>query len=198
MALSAGVRPSKAHTTPSPDSQPGESFMAEGQMTKRTRILTMLLATSLCSSFSVRAQGTPPLRRVDLRLDSLVDSGSYLVYAYRIVNARESRGGAAVLSLDVSAPRGTGFPTLPATGRVDHRAGYPCVAFTRFLEQAPVCRSLRTKFHQEAQPGNRDASKRGLRALLEELEAQHGPEKPVNDNAYWLLKANGEYLLAHM
>ncbi len=84
----------------------------------------MLLATSLCSSFSVRGQGAPPLRRVDLRLDSLADSGAYLVYSYRIVNARESRGGTAVLSLDVSAPRGTGFPTfcLRPAGSITGRA----------------------------------------------------------------------------
>ncbi len=285
----------------------------------------MLLATSLCSSFSVRGQGAPPLRRVDLRLDSLADSGAYLVYSYRIVNARESRGGTAVLSLDVSAPRGTGFPTLPATGRFDHGAGYPGVVLTRFRDHVPVgpisptnwkaflrkdatldwygahggfegdfdsiapgdslkgfalrspylpgvralwaaptfrsccarvrpgsdasepenpnpsefkilgwsvgptyapgtvtldvmaalltrvcgelawvegaqvCHSLRAKLNQAVQVrGDRDGSSRALLALLEELEAQHGPGKPVNDNAYWLLKANGEYLLAHM
>ena len=40
--------------------------------------------------------------------------------------------------------------------------------------------------------------KGSLRAFLAELDARHGPGMPVSDNAYWLLKVNGEYLLAHM
>lgn len=247
----------------------------------------MLFLASLTCSFRLDAQVRSPLQRVDLRLDSLADSGSYLVYAYRIVNARNSQGGMAILYLDVSAPRGTGFPTLPATGRFYHGAGFPHVELTRFrdhipigpisptswmafltrdatldwggssggfegdvesiapgdslggfalrspylpgwtvgptyapgkvtlrvmdalltrvcgelawIDQAPVCDSLHAKLNEAAQVrGDRDDARRALRALLDELEAQHGFGKAVSDNAYWLLKTNGEYLLAHL
>jgi len=36
-----------------------------------------------------------------------------------------------------------------------------------------------------------------LRRFLSELEAQHGAG-PVNDNAYWLLKVNAEFLLRRL
>ncbi len=284
-----------------------------------------ILTVLLCGSSPLGAQVRSPLQRVDLRLDSLADSGSYLVYAYRMVNARNSRGGAAIIYLDVSAPRGTGFPTLAATGRYTHGAGVPHVDLARFrdhvpvgpisptrweafltrdatldwfgssggfegdidsiapgdslggfalrgsylpgirqfwaaptfrscctklrppeqasgpeypnpsefkivgwtvgptyapgtvtldvmaalltrvcgelawVEQAQVCHSLSAKLNQAVQErGDRDGTTRALRALLEEVEAQHGSGKPVNDNAYWLLKVNAEYLLARI
>jgi len=262
-----------------------------------------------------------------MKLDGIADSESYLVYAYRIVNAPESRGGAAVFSLDVSAPRGTGFPTLPATGRFDHGAGYPGVVLAEFRDHVPVgpisptnwdaflrkdatlqwygshggfegdidsiapgdslrgfalrspylpgvrkswaaptfkscctelrprgqssepenpnpsefkilgwtvapmypprnvtlsvvrellglvcgdlrwvsdpsvCQDLRAKLNEAAparQRGGHELAKSALKAFMDELEDQHGPGKPVSDNAYWMLKVNGEYLVSHM
>jgi hypothetical protein len=64
-----------------------------------------------------------------------------------------------------------------------------------------VCNSLRAKLDQAAaslSQGRPAAAQ--LRAFVQELEAQHGPQpgKHVNDSAYWLLRANGEYLLARM
>ncbi len=42
----------------------------------------------------------------------------------------------------------------------------------------------------------RDAqgAKQALGSFLQDLDNHHGPGKPVNDNAYWLLKLNVEYL----
>jgi hypothetical protein len=102
------------------------------------KTLLALFAASLNCAFGLGAQGVSPLRRVDMKLDAIADSESYLVYAYRIVNAPESRGGAAVFSLDVSAPQGTGFPTLPATGRFYHGAGFPHVVLAQFRDHVPV------------------------------------------------------------
>lgn len=64
-----------------------------------------------------------------------------------------------------------------------------------------ACGSLRSTLEQAIttlQRDGREAAKGPLQAFLDELEANHGPGKPVNDNAYWLLKVNGAYLLAHM
>ncbi len=63
------------------------------------------------------------------------------------------------------------------------------------------CEGLRTELapvREAEQRGQHEGEGDSLRAFLAELEAQHGPGKPVNDNAYWLLRVNGEYLLAHM
>jgi hypothetical protein len=260
-----------------------------------------------------------------MKVDGIADSESYLVYTYRIVNAPQSRGGAAVFSLDVSAPRGTGFPTLPATGRFYHGAGFPGVVLAQFRDHVPVgpisptnweaaltreatldwygshggfegdidsiahgdslrgfalrspylpgvrkswaaptfkscctelrppgqssgpenpnpsefkilgwtvapmypprnvtlsvlggllgrvcgelgwigdasaCQSLRARLAeagQAAQQGRLEGGG-GLPGFLSELEAAHGPEKSISDDAYWLLKVNAEYLLKH-
>ena len=59
--------------------------------------------------------------------------------------------------------------------------------------QATLARAMRV-----AQNGDRSAATDALRGFLHALDAQHGPGRPVNDNGYWLLKVNAEYLLAHM
>src|SRR5206468_2452816 len=248
-----------------------------------------------------------------VRVDGVADSGAYLVYAYRVTNSRESLGGTAIISLDVSAPRGTGFPTLPATGRFMHGAGFPNADLRRFRDHVPVGAispanwmtfltrdatldwfgthggfegdvdsiapgdslvglALRSPYlpgirqswgtptfrscctqprapGRSSEPENPNPSEfkisgwtvgptvrpqdltlatvradlrqacgplhwitdgaicgrlqsqlasATLRAFVDEVEAQHGAGKPVNDNAYWLLKVNAEYLLAHM
>jgi hypothetical protein len=71
----------------------------------------------------------------------------------------------------------------------------------RWISAASVCRDLRAKLNEAAparQRGDHDVAEGALHGFLDELEAQHGPGKPVSDNAYWLLKVNGEYLLEHM
>jgi len=69
-----------------------------------------------------------------------------------------------------------------------------------WIGQVGVCQSLRIKLGPAGRSGQHedDARKDSLRAFIAELDAQHGPGKPVSDNAYWLLKVNAEYLLAHM
>jgi len=63
-----------------------------------------------------------------------------------------------------------------------------------------ICNSLRTKLEQARRAlerGNNEAATGQLQAFLNELEAQRGdePGKHVNDNAYWLLKVNVEFIL---
>jgi hypothetical protein len=70
-----------------------------------------------------------------------------------------------------------------------------------WITAGSVCGSLRPKLEQaiNAQKrGDHDSAKGLLRSFVEDLDAQHGPGKPVSDNAYWLLRVNGEYLFAHM
>ncbi len=70
-----------------------------------------------------------------------------------------------------------------------------------WITEAALCDRLRSALERAVAPRPRSdaaATKGSLRAFLAELEAQHGTGKPVNDNAYWLLKVNGEFLLAHM
>ena len=70
-----------------------------------------------------------------------------------------------------------------------------------WIQDPAVCVRLRSSVQDAASAmQRRDAqqAKQALSALLQELDNQHGPGKPVNDNAYWLLKANAAYLLAHL
>ncbi len=69
-----------------------------------------------------------------------------------------------------------------------------------WIELGGACDALRAKLasaSEAQQRGDHERAAVSLRAFVTELEAQHGPGKPVNDNAYWLLKVNGESLLAH-
>lgn len=275
--------------------------------------LLVLLCTSLGPVEAQRR--VSPLAQVLLALDSLTWIGGHLVYGYRLVNGQDSKGGVAAFTLDLSAPTGTGFLTLPSTGRFVHGAGvhgakglhdhvpvgpisptnweafllangwldwygargglsgqYDSIAphdslagfgvrspFLPGIRQfsarptfASCCTTLRPP-NQSSEPEypnpsefrvtgwtvgptippekmtvrvlaallDRVCGKLGwissmgacqalrvkltsasqrvqLSAFLAELEAQHGPGKDVNDNAYWLLKVNGEYVLAHM
>ena len=70
----------------------------------------------------------------------------------------------------------------------------------RWIADGVVCGRLRSLLEPASvgQPGDREGGKGSLRAFLDELELQHGPGKPVNDNGYWMLKVNAEYLLAHL
>ena len=69
----------------------------------------------------------------------------------------------------------------------------------RWITDGAVCSRFRSTLEpvsgRQADP---EASRTALRTVRGELEAQHGSAKPVNDNAYWLLKVNAEYLLAYM
>ncbi|MBI1723032.1 MAG: hypothetical protein HYR48_03900 [Gemmatimonadetes bacterium] len=66
-----------------------------------------------------------------------------------------------------------------------------------------ICRSLDAKLANAAvavREARFSAGSREIRSFLQELEAQHGtvPGKHVNDNAYWLLRANASVVLTNM
>src|SRR5438094_1700006 len=287
------------------------------------RAMTGLLA--LWSTPLAAQQGASPLAGVRLEVDSISSAPEYFIYNYHAANPTNSKGGIAVVSIDLSAPTGTGFLTLPATGPFWHIAGFPGVDRSKFREHVPVgpispghwkatlvkegtmdwygtaggaegqggdsigpggslggfglrspflpglrvsaadptaascCTQVRSsdQAHEAEYPnaiefrirgwtvgpvyppqsmtfgtvgnllgrvcgdlhwithggvcgrlqalsasaaaadhrGDGETRSDSLRAFLTELEAQHGPGKAVNDNAYWLLKVNGEYLL---
>ena len=285
----------------------------------------LLCALAALGTGRLIAQARSPLRGTAFSLSAVEDSGWYLVYRYTIANDPGSTGGAAVLTLDVSAPRGTGLVVLPPTGRFVNGPGVPGVTgatdhvpfgpispenWEAFLNKnatldwygahggfegdvdsiapggtlegfglrssylpglrrsaaAPTFRSCCTKIRPETaatEPENpnpkefrvggwtvgpmvrpsdlsiatlltdldrtcgqlrwisdgslcgrlrsslqksaaalrrgdaRDA-RQGLAAILQELENQSGPGKSVNENAYWLLRVNASYLVAHL
>ena len=72
-----------------------------------------------------------------------------------------------------------------------------------WITQPGVCHSLQVKLDNASAAlarGDPGAATGQLRAFLNELEAQHGPEpgKHVTDNGYWLLKINVEHLLSRL
>lgn len=72
-----------------------------------------------------------------------------------------------------------------------------------WISQSGVCRSLRSKLDAASSSFRRGAisdTRDKLRSFLAELEGQHGlePGKHVNDNAYWLLRTNVQYLLSRL
>jgi hypothetical protein len=84
--------------------------------------------------------------------------------------------------------------------RLGHVAAQACSL--EWVTNEGVCRSLQAKTDAAARSIERDAdaARRQISAFIAELDAQHGPEpgKHVNDNAYWLLRINAEYILAQM
>lgn len=70
-----------------------------------------------------------------------------------------------------------------------------------WISQGGECERFQARLapaREAEQRGDREAAKGSLHAFVAELDAHHGSGKPINDNAYWLLKVNAEYLLAHM
>jgi hypothetical protein len=71
----------------------------------------------------------------------------------------------------------------------------------RWISDRGLCAAQRSSLQRGAAAagqGDSESAKEALTAFLRELDNQHGPGKPVNDNAYWLLKVNAQYLVAHM
>lgn len=294
----------------------------------RSRVVLAGLFVAAVGSLDSGASAQSPGRILDavaLELTTVADSTQYPLYECRVKNSTASRAGVAWVSLDVSAPMGTGRVTLPFTGRHEHGASgradhvpvggiapdgwkmellyngkfnwYAATVGTvvndswlpasgdsaapggskegfglrspylpgirgfiaeptwqsccsrpmpgasegehaapaafrvtgfavgptvppqrmtlsvlgadlqqacgalRWITGGAVCGRLRSELEEATralQRGDAQAAKGSLRVVLAELEAQHAPGKPVNDNAYWLLKVNGEYLLARM
>jgi hypothetical protein len=70
----------------------------------------------------------------------------------------------------------------------------------RWIADLTVCGRLRSIVEDAAsalQRRDSQSAKQELASFLQELENQHGAGKPVNENAYWLLRINGQYLLEH-
>jgi hypothetical protein len=63
-----------------------------------------------------------------------------------------------------------------------------CAALTDSVAQA----------HQALLQADNPGAHAHLTALLANLDANHGPGLPINDNAYWLLKTNVEFILSHI
>lgn len=83
---------------------------------------------------------------------------------------------------------------------LSHDVQQTCGAL-RWISDGAICGRLRAGLERASAALKRSdhaSAKDTLRAFLAEVEQQHGRGKPVNDNAYWLLKVNAEYLLAHM
>ena len=74
--------------------------------------------------------------------------------------------------------------------------GRACSEFA-WISPRSVCVTLTNKLAPRLRrpaDGDQSIAEAPLRAFLAELEVQRGPGKTVNDNAYWLLKVNAEYL----
>jgi hypothetical protein len=71
----------------------------------------------------------------------------------------------------------------------------------RWITDAGVCASLGARLGRALQAStlaDRTGARAELRSFLSELEAQHVAGRPVNDNAYWLLRVNAEFLLRRL
>lgn len=73
-----------------------------------------------------------------------------------------------------------------------------CSAQLQWVTEARVCSTLDTTLgsaSERLRKADNPGAKSQLRAFLTQLEAAHGPSGTVNDNAYWLLKANAGFIL---
>jgi len=69
-----------------------------------------------------------------------------------------------------------------------------------WITELAVCSSLLASLERILDVrarGDAPTTRDRLNAWIAELESQHGVGKPVNENAYWLLKVNAEYLAIH-
>ena len=70
-----------------------------------------------------------------------------------------------------------------------------------WISDQSACQSLRATLDQAAaafRQHDHVGLVTALGAFLDVLEQGHGTGGAVNDNAYWLLKVNGEYLRSHL
>lgn len=82
------------------------------------------------------AQSQAPLiKEAGFEITSIADSGSYLLYRYRLVNSAQSRSGIAGINLNLSAPAGTGLILLPSSGRMINGAA---IAVGPVTDHVPV------------------------------------------------------------
>jgi hypothetical protein len=70
-----------------------------------------------------------------------------------------------------------------------------------WITSATLCSGLKKRLEQATQTlaqGSNSGARAQLESFLTELSGQHGPGLPVNDNAYWLLKVNAEFILSRI
>jgi len=70
-----------------------------------------------------------------------------------------------------------------------------------WISSTTVCSSLRGKLDLASQAvaqGDTATARNELTNFVASLDAQHGTGLPVNDNAYWLLKVNAEFILGRL
>ncbi len=82
----------------------------------RLKSIVGFAITFFCGFSPLCAQRVSPLRDVPVHLVSVADSGTYLVYTYRVVNSASSKAGATTVAVELTAPDQAGYATLPATG----------------------------------------------------------------------------------
>jgi len=85
--------------------------------------------------------------------------------------------------------------------RLDSLLDLTCGTSLAWITSSTVCTSLGAKLDlasQKLSQADTAGAEQQLQSFLSELEAQHGVGLPVTDNAYWLLKANAEYIIAQI
>lgn len=99
-------------------------------------------------------------------------------------------------------------PARPPAALADPGPGLDSVAADRaqvctlgWITDQGVCATLGNTLDQARQAlsqGDNAGARTRLQDFLATLEAQHGAGLAVNDNAYWLLKVNAEFVLDHL
>ena len=87
-----------------------------------------------------------------------------------------------------------------SVGLVRQLLGTAC-GVVHWIPDAGSCRQLVADLQGVALAQQRGATgdaKTGWRSFLNDLDAQHGPGKPVSDNAYWLLRVNANYMASQL
>lgn len=97
------------------------------------------------------------------------------------------------------------FPLLRTASsflaRLDSLLNQTCGAALAWITSSTVCSSLGGKLDlasQKLSQADTTGTEVQLQSFLSELETQHGAGLPVSDSAYWLLKANAEYILSQL
>lgn len=180
----------------------------------------------LCN-YSVRTDGAwvaPGSTLFDLRINSVWlpavrSARAYGLAALAVLPSEVADTPDTVLTL-LERTQGFGFftgggrsvsvvaPARPPTALSDPSAGLDSVRVDEslacslnWIADQVVCAHLAGDLDQAqlaVNQGNNSGGRAQLQSFLAELDTQHGPGLPVNDNAYWLLKINVEFILSRI
>lgn len=89
-------------------------------MRMESTALGLLIGAGLVASTAAAQRDAGRLEPIIVDVQVVADSGSYFTYGYIVRNPANSSWAVARLRMDLTAPRGTGTKTLPATGRFRH------------------------------------------------------------------------------